>query len=217
MSLHVSLSTHHPTSLNLDVDVSGRTLRPIIHQQALLTSAMALRLLDQALFAQRAYNVPMDEVTFRPFGNQYRESSIGTKDLQGCTAIMIASRQGAIVAHISPRPTLYNPNDIGAGERHVQAKMNDVARYYDHWRAQGYFPRGAGTWVVCAVSNGEIVLSHQLSIMETSIRHMGLLASRGFYTVPLDRTSPGYGTVFIDGARDRPKVYIEDRLMEEVD
>jgi len=86
---------------------------------------MAEGLLSIALQENTAYEVAMDEVKFLAFG-QNDLTSIGTANLNGCSAVMIVSICGAILAHIPPRPNAH-AQDLEAGDRHAQAKMHEVA------------------------------------------------------------------------------------------
>jgi hypothetical protein len=67
--------------------------------------AMSIGLLEQARRAGTASVVEMDDVQFLAF-YKTKVSSIGTRDLAGCSVVTITSSYGAIVAHISPNPNL---------------------------------------------------------------------------------------------------------------
>jgi hypothetical protein len=64
---------------------------------------MSVGLLKEACIAKAVHVVEMDDVQFLAF-HQSKVSSIGTKDLAGCSVVMIASPYGEIVAHIPPNP-----------------------------------------------------------------------------------------------------------------
>lgn len=169
---------------------------------------MALSFLERAVKANSAYEVAMDEVKFLAF-DQNGLASIGTANLNGCSAVMIVSIHGAILAHIPPRPNAHS-QDLGAGDRHAQAKMHEVAQLY---RAYGNsFPTGGSNWVVCAVYEGELALPDQHSIIQESLTSLGLPHSSVAYKAETaGKEFPGRGTVFVDGSGHVPVVYVEDR------
>ncbi|UPX20074.1 uncharacterized protein EKO05_0010319 [Ascochyta rabiei] len=92
--------------------------------------------------------IPMGGVEFVPFD---KTPSVGTRDLAGCSVVIVASQYGAILAHIPPRPENALPSDTSAGDRNVQQIMNKVAEEYRKW--QHYFP-SSDTYAVFAVYDG---------------------------------------------------------------
>lgn len=65
--------------------------------------------------------VDMNEVCFAAF-QQF--PAIGTKNLGACSVAIVASKFGAVLAHISPLP--HPTADPHAGDNHVRSKMTDV-------------------------------------------------------------------------------------------
>ncbi|GLA42200.1 hypothetical protein AnigIFM63309_010528 [Aspergillus niger] len=63
--------------------------------------------------------------------------AIGTEGLGACSAIVIASSHGAIVAHIPPRPTA-SASDPYAGDNNVRRLMAEVTTLYMRYRDE-YF------------------------------------------------------------------------------
>ncbi|KFY17548.1 hypothetical protein V492_00591 [Pseudogymnoascus sp. VKM F-4246] len=152
-----------------------------------------MSLLSNALLLGTAYNVAMDEVKFLQFGVKGL-TSIGTKDLKGCSVVMIVSPQAAILAHIAPLPPNSNPSDPEAGDRHCQMKMDDV---------------------LCAVFQGEVALPDQQNIMQNSLAKMGLRPSSLTYSIERQRNlHPYQGTAFIDGSKGDPNMYVEDKIVD---
>lgn len=162
---------------------------------------------------KRLCAVAMNDAQFLAF-HQSTISAIGTEGLSGCSVVMVTSQHGAILAHIPPRPSMTDPQDIHAGDQNVQALMNRVASLYTQW--QNYFPV-ADTFVVCAVYAGDVALPDQKRIIEGNISQMGLSPlSSLFYDVPTNRANPGQGTALIDAtdrAEQKPAVYVEDKLV----
>lgn len=169
-------------------------------------------LFDRAQRERRLCAVAMDDVQFLAF-HQSTISAIGTEGLSGCSVVMITSQFGSILAHVPPRPSMANPQDLHAGDRNVRALMNRVANLYAQHRNN--FAE-ADTFVVCALYAGNVALPDQKRIIEGNIAQMGLLSSGHFYDVPPDRSNPGQGTALID-SKDRvgrkPAVYLEDKLV----
>ncbi|KZM22327.1 hypothetical protein ST47_g6526 [Ascochyta rabiei] len=60
--------------------------------------------------------IPMGGVEFVPFD---KTPSVGTRDLAGCSVVIVASQYGAILAHIPPRPENALPSDTSAGDRNI--------------------------------------------------------------------------------------------------
>ena len=148
--------------------------------------------------------VPMDDVQFLDFQQM---AAIGTGQLGACSVVVIASAQGAILAHIPPQPRpTNNPTD---GDTNVQSKMDRVGALY-HAKQQ-YF-RSTDTVVVCAEFRGEVALPSQLNIMRQSLNGLGLTPKIISYEVPGNPTIRGKGTVVITKKRDqiKPKIFVED-------
>jgi hypothetical protein len=166
-----------------------------------------MSLLDRAWAEGTAYNVAMDEVKFLQF-DPSGLSSIGTANLNGCSAVMIVSIYGAILGHIPPRPD-GTSQDLDAGDRHARMKMQEVATLFTTYK--NYFPSGGNTWVLCAVFQGEVALPDQQKIMQDGLSNLGLSLSSITYVVGRMGSNPGKGTVFIDGSVQVPIVYVEDK------
>ncbi|EED11693.1 hypothetical protein TSTA_108770 [Talaromyces stipitatus ATCC 10500] len=150
--------------------------------------------------------VPMGGVQFLSFQQQ---PAIGTRDLGSCSVVLIASAQGAILAHIPPRPLQPSPDPF-AGDNNARNMMNQVATLYQQNR--GYFS-SADSVVVCAWYNGAVALPEQTEIMSSSLRQLGLNPTIRTYHVPGNRNLPGQGTVIAikSANQPRPQIYVEDR------
>ncbi|KAF2461943.1 hypothetical protein BDY21DRAFT_417951 [Lineolata rhizophorae] len=170
-------------------------------------------LFDAARKEKRLCAVAMNDVQFLAF-HESTISAIGTEGLSGCSVVMITSQYGAILAHIPPRPSIADPQDIHAGDRNVRELMSRVMSLYT-WR-RTYFPT-ADTFVLCAVYRGDVALPIQKTIIESSLSRMELpLSFSIFYEVPADRARPGQGTALIDSknrARQKPAIFVEDRCL----
>ncbi|BCR83571.1 uncharacterized protein ACHE_10973S [Aspergillus chevalieri] len=151
--------------------------------------------------------VPMGGLYFHDFAEK---AAIGTEHLGSCSVVVIASKLGAILAHIAPQPAA--TNDPFAGDANVRTTMGDVAALYQNKRE--YFP-SAATIVVCALFRGEVALPDQLNIMTASLRALSLDPRAISYDVPGDPTIRGKGTVMVMNKRewDRPKIIVEERTV----
>ncbi|KAF2793656.1 hypothetical protein K505DRAFT_189519, partial [Melanomma pulvis-pyrius CBS 109.77] len=133
--------------------------------------------------------VAMNEVEFVAFS---QKSAIGTRDLAGCSVVVIASAYGAILAHIPPRP-IPNTSDPYAGDQNVQRLMERVGSLYDQQR--NYFPN-TDTYAIFAIYNGGVALPDQKKIIEDKITQMGLQPFNSIlYITPRDPTNQAHGTV----------------------
>ncbi|KAG9228139.1 hypothetical protein BJ875DRAFT_342699, partial [Amylocarpus encephaloides] len=154
--------------------------------------------------------VAMNEVKFMRFGENGM-TSIGTANLNGCSAVMVLSNYGAILRHIAPLPDNHADNP-SAGDEHAQTKMDLLRSLYT--LHQQCFPTGSNGWVVCAMFEGEVGLPDQQRIFGNTLTGLGLSCSLQTYKVSATRdrryTWPGQGTVFIQGAGNNPIVYVED-------
>ncbi|GLA19132.1 hypothetical protein BDQ94DRAFT_173467 [Aspergillus welwitschiae] len=106
--------------------------------------------------------------------------AIGTEGLGACSAIVIASSHGAIVAHIPPRPTA-SASDPYAGDNNVRRLMAEATTLYMRYRDE-YFASHTDTVIVCALYQGAIALPDQVQIMHSALRRLG--PSVWTYNVP---------------------------------
>ena len=152
--------------------------------------------------------VAMDDVQFLDFQQM---PAIGTGQLGSCSVVVIASAQGAILAHIPPQPRpTNNPTD---GDTYVRSMMNRISRLYRE-KQQRYF-LSADTVVVCAVFRGEVALPSQLDIMMLSLHGLGLTPKIISYEVPGNAALQGKGTVIVTKKRHqiKPKIFVEEGLV----
>ncbi|TAQ86989.1 hypothetical protein B7494_g4696 [Chlorociboria aeruginascens] len=153
----------------------------------------------------------MNKVKFLAF-RKSKVSSIGTANLNGCSAVMIVSRYGAILAHIPPRPPNSDPNDRHAGDRNTRARMDEVKALYT--KHNKFFPAGTNSWVACAVYRGQLALPDQEKILQDGLDGLGFKQPFVTYVAGLEESSfTGQGTVFIDGSKAMPVVYVEDNVV----
>ena len=174
------------------------------------TATMSQSLLAQSVAQCTAYEVVLNEIAFLPFG-AYGLTSIGTANMNGCSAVVVLSKLGAILAHIAPLPHDHVGNPE-AGDEHAQSKMDLLKSIYRS--NEQYFPPGSAGWVVCAMFEGVVALPDQQRIFQRALSDLNLPCSLKTYTVAATRacsgTSPGHGTVFIQENGNNPRVYIED-------
>ncbi|PYI09387.1 hypothetical protein BO78DRAFT_404937 [Aspergillus sclerotiicarbonarius CBS 121057] len=159
--------------------------------------------------------VPMNSAKAVSF---HQAVAIGTAGLGGCSAIVIASTRGAILAHIPPRPPSAPLWDLNAGDRRATELVTEVIHLYrTHYNE--YFSRPTETVILCALFNGSVGLPDQLHIMR---RALGPLAPAVLtYDVPGDQNIPGKGTMFAMGSlgftalglrnEGRARIFVEDK------
>ncbi|KAL4877410.1 hypothetical protein BJY04DRAFT_222158 [Aspergillus karnatakaensis] len=156
--------------------------------------------------------VSMGEVRFVAFNTGIK--AIGTRNLGSCSVVVIASKDGALLAHIPPRPNSHDP-DPYAGDNNVRRMMTEIESLHKRCKAAGYFADGDGV-IVCAWYNGRVALMDQVQIMRQGLGAMGynnpIMRS---YDVLGNRDRPGQGSVHVDSTerttQGKPIIYIEDR------
>lgn len=157
----------------------------------------------------RTKEVKIDEVQFQSFHGS--TTAIGTRDLRSCSVVLVASRMGAILAHIAPR-----------GDAHAAQMMDRFMQIYQEQK-KVYFPSENETWVVMGmIDQGgqlEMGLEGQKKVIDSKLTGMGLgdrkNATYKFKLQPAatSPTFPGKGTVFVDGKGPKPIVYVEDKAV----
>lgn len=162
-------------------------------------------LLERFENSGQAITVQMNETRFVTF-QQYQ--AIGTRNLNSCSVVIVASTSGAVLAHISPLS--HQTDDPHAGDNHVRAMMRQVQSLVNHYRSSGYFPQSENL-IVCAVYQGQIALPSQVTIMQQALAALGVVPSIRTYIVPTNLQNPAQGTVIVIAHEGQPPViYIED-------
>lgn len=160
---------------------------------------MAPGFLDRLRAENKVEEVRMGAVKFVSF---QQKDAIGTAGLGSCSAVVLASTLGAILAHIPPLP--FQSPDPHAGDVNAQRMMSQVQILYNNNR--NYFPL-ATTRVICAVYMGQVALPSQVQIMKNSLQAIGLTPILKQYSVPGNPNVPGQGTVVVTSG---PVVYHDD-------
>ena len=174
---------------------------------SLRESYLQARLRDKKLKLVR-----MGDVDISYFGEN---ASMGTKELCGCSVVVIASPQCAILAHIKPLRvfSLVEREEGDFDQDYVQEMMEWVGYFYrDH---EKHFQSPTARVICARLESGEVlpgVKAHR-DIMQGYLQQIGLSPSINYYTINgnLDRT--GQGTVVVDGPEkpnDGPVIYLED-------
>lgn len=172
---------------------------------------MALRKLDGVQEQLEGCQiVEMNSVGYLHFQQEDR-IYIVTHDLNGCTAVVIVSKDAAILAHISPRPSEANP-DQATGDAHVKTKMKQV------WTLLGqhlndFREEGTGGLIVSAVLSGKVCLEDQKNIIEAEFRARKLRFQSVSYPIlnKGEYCPSGKGTVLVDASGEMPIVWVEDK------
>ncbi|KAL3472476.1 hypothetical protein BJX99DRAFT_262261 [Aspergillus californicus] len=166
-------------------------------------------------YTQQPESIQMVSMHENKFVSFYEKSAIATFGLDACSVIMIASDQGAILAHIPPLPG--RTRHPLAGDTYAQHMMNRVRDLFEHFQAQGFFPVAAST-ILYAILRGEreSIIESQIQIMRNTFRAMGLASTREIiYDIPVDRSQLGNGTILIRfrGRGLYPEVLIQDHAV----
>ncbi|KAE8352234.1 hypothetical protein BDV28DRAFT_161896 [Aspergillus coremiiformis] len=177
------------------------------------TSVSGHSLLQQALLNREALEVPMNSAGFVSFLDGQRIKSIGTQNLNGCTAVMLVSTRGAILSHISPLPG--PTNNPHAGRQHVRENMVNFLELYRDKKEFRKGPEEKKSGIVCGILySGKIALPDQGELI-ASVLLENLEDNPRPKVIPYQVNTDGHsqdasGTVFIDGRHSVPKVYVED-------
>ena len=166
---------------------------------------MSTGYLDRLRNAGSVQEVPMGGVQFVAF---QQKQAIGTSGLGSCSAVIIASRFGAILAHIPPLPSATQAP--GAGDNNARYMMSQVQAHYNANR--NYFP-SSETRVICAMYMGQVALPSQVEIMKSYLQVMGLVPTVKYYSVPVNPNIPGQGTVVVTTGPNGPLMYHDDALI----
>ncbi|KAL8685430.1 MAG: hypothetical protein Q9224_005820, partial [Gallowayella concinna] len=174
-------------------------------------------LFDSALKQGIAKELSMGKVNFQEFIDGIW--AYGTRDLRGCSVVLVASQKGAIMAHIDPR-----------GDEHVHQMMDEFVTLYVAKKA-AYFPPSSETLVVYGITimpNGEKVdgLEHQTAIIFQRLflahRDLGLpFFEQEQYKFRLqlrdDSPSfPGKGSVFVQATGSQLFIFVENKAFKVV-
>lgn len=150
----------------------------------------------------------VEYLRFQPGGKIF----LGTEDLNGCTAVVIVSKNAAILGHISPRPS---GQSIGqaTGDAHMRAKMQELPILLSQHLSE--FKQGTGGVVVYAIYMGAVALNDQKKLIEDPFKSWKLPFESVSFPVlkPGQPRPPAKGTVLIDAGGEAPVVWVEDMLV----
>ncbi|KAL8961497.1 MAG: hypothetical protein Q9193_001956 [Seirophora villosa] len=157
----------------------------------------------------RALIVRMDDLQFQDFSGL--TSVIGTYALRSCSVVIVASRLGAILAHIAPLGDDYARSMMDRFEDLYQLKLESHFGKDRHpWLVTGLMQIGGHTYEE-ALADTNVIINKRLVIMDLEPSSMN-------YTFQLRSAQdspqfPGKGTVFVDGKDGILKIYVEDQLV----
>ncbi|EDN03328.1 hypothetical protein I7I51_08408 [Histoplasma capsulatum] len=164
--------------------------------------------MSTSLFVQ----VHMNKVDFDSFADGQLKRSVGTRNLNSCTAVAFVSGKGVILAHISPLPGLTNDPDVS--EKHVRGKMAEFLDLYIGKKCFRLEPNIKKAGIFCGIYMGQIALPDQVKFIESVLlenlednprpRVISYLINPGGHSRAAE------GIVFIDGRHPTPKVFVED-------
>ena len=153
----------------------------------------------------------MNQVKYLRFDPKTR-ICLGTEHLNPCTAVVILSKNAAILGHFPPRPASASAN-TAAGDAHIKAKMNELrALLGQHLQEFAQKPGSTGI-VAYAVYKGETALQSQKDIIESQLTSWKMQVKSVPYPV-LNSDQPraaAQGTVLIVPIDGGAEVYVEDK------
>ena len=156
--------------------------------------------------------VPMNKARHLKFDPKTK-MCLGTEDLNGCTAVVILSKNAAILGHFPPRPESASATTT-AGDAHIKAKMNEV-RALLRQHLQDFAQKPGSTGIIAyAVYMGATDLESQKDIIEAQFKEWKLQFKAVAYPVlgKHQPRSPAKGTVLIVPKDGGASVYVEDKL-----
>ncbi|KAK2763315.1 hypothetical protein FQN54_009951 [Arachnomyces sp. PD_36] len=164
-------------------------------------------LLLQALDVGQVLEVKMNKIDFVSFSPTSPVKAIGTRNLNGCTAVLVVSKLGALLGHISPLP--YPTTNPAAGENHMREKMTELWHllFTVHNKS---FPDPKKAGVVSATLLGSVGLPAQKKLAEDIFKENDVPVNTFLYDAQNSANMSAKGTVFIDGRQPSPIVYVED-------
>ena len=167
-------------------------------------------LLKNAGSDRRCALITVHEVQFQPFAGPI--TAIGTYGLRSCYVVILASRSGAIMAHIAP----YDEQIVGQ-------RMDEFQRLYQEYGSR-HFGAEKHPWLVTGLlwtdGSGYGELTPWLAnYIRQRLQAMGLYHREAVYgfqhRYPVDSPSyPGKGTVFVDGSSNQLRIYVEDNPIQ---
>ena len=175
---------------------------------------MAPSKLDIARQDNQLQVVKMNNIGYMRFQSGGK-TFLGTEDLNGCTVVVIVSKDAAILGHISPRPSEQNTSEA-TGDAHVRSKMQELRTLLGQHLSD--FKQGTGGIVVYAIYMGEIALTDQKKIIEDQFKSWKLpFKSVSYPVLKLEvPRPPAKGTVLIDAGGEAPVIWVEDKAVARV-
>lgn len=169
---------------------------------------------QRAKAANKLELVPMNQIKYLHFAPN--KQGLGTEDLNACTAVVIASRIGAILGHFSPHPQ-DAPANAAAGDAHIQAKMDQIAALLEDHK-QDFAINGSTGLIAYAVYRGEIALPSQKIIIESRFKQWGIPLKPVEYIVlePNQPRPSGKGSVMIIHQDAKVYLFVEDKARDVV-
>lgn len=154
----------------------------------------------------------MGDVKISVFDRHGETRFVCTQDLNGCSAVVIVSAKGCIIAHIPPLPSYTSDPYIGASNaRYMMDRVRNT--FLDN---RQLFLGECHSWVIVATWGGQLALPEQASILEATIdQQLGIPRRTVTYTA-LPRGAPRTelkGTVLVAvKPQEMPRVWIEGEL-----
>ncbi|KAL8870087.1 MAG: hypothetical protein Q9174_003785 [Haloplaca sp. 1 TL-2023] len=156
----------------------------------------------------------VDGLEFKPGS----KPCLGTKKLNGCTAIVFLNKHAAVLGHFAPRPKGADPN-TAAGDvfmaQNLQKLHNKVAKYEEAFRkkpdpdvvvAFALLPGADGVW--------RTVLDTQIALVEAKMSKWNVPVKRAPYHALLDRPQDSDEVeVLVDSRGGHVRIYVEDKVV----
>lgn len=138
-----------------------------------------------------------------------RKAAIGTKNLNGCSAIMIMGTQAIVCAHIAPRAGI---DDDDYRAHHLQWLRAALVLYTKH---RSLFSPNTTTWGIFGLTEGE-PLDHIVELVKSNLKANGLDAKPAYYRVtpPVIRKPP-MGELIAVVKKEGTQVILERQKLEE--
>ena len=135
-----------------------------------------------------------------------RKRAIGTRNLNGCTAIAILGN-ALLVAHIFPRGDPKSP-----GEEHLKRHLSSIISLYTQY--ENHFLKYMTTWAFFGTLGGSLMRS-VVETVKTHLSRAGLLVQPKFYQVaPANTRGLSAGEMLAAIRGNEIELFLERNLVE---
>ncbi|KAI5366151.1 hypothetical protein Slin14017_G037910 [Septoria linicola] len=156
-------------------------------------------------------SVAMNDVAILKPHRRDGKFAIGTKDLNGCSTIVILDK-GVILAHIAPMAPTRTATQASSGMEHFMAQAKAAVNLMQ--KNQDLFHGSTTTWGIFARVGADIPLDHYAAWLRRLFAHMDIPTQQAFYDVDPENKNERRlptGSVVVLQHNGKPRLYLEDQ------